>query len=457
MTVLLLIMAIVFSVLLNLIVENLPYLKLGSKKKTILLIVLVFSFSVALGLVSRLINVDIPLNIAFFVTMTWIVILYAIFYKSIKIAIVSFVYIILTYFSIGAISVLLLSIIGQEELYTEYNWGIFVVISAIVMGLSSHGIKNLVKKRLDMHIFNHSIINLLAILIGVSLTFIYFTSDADVILVSFVSNNIVPENLNQLAYVLLFISIGIMFIVIIRYIFTDSILQTERLINEASKKYVQELELAYTGLRTIKHDYINIMSTLKLYLDSDDIDGLKKYYYNELETFNQSLLYQDKLMTTLQKIEIKEVKSILAYKGSLATEHDVDVYIEAHDLVNHLGISTAIACQILGILLDNAIEGAMETDEPKLRIAIIKNLKSTVFIIKNTWKQIEVGIDKFFELGFTTKGKGRGTGLDIVNTYLTKIKNLHLETEVTDSYFAQLLTIKDDSRSSPSATPSKTS
>ena len=406
--------------------------------------VLAFGFAFAIEIISVLTDTNMPVNIVFFMTFTWAIILYAILNKSIKIAIVYSIFIILTLFSIGAVSVLFLSIIGQEELYTEYNWGIFVTASAIVVTLASLGIKKIIKKRIDMNIFNHSIMNLLVIIIGLSLTFIYFTSDVDVILLGFIPNITIPENFNELEHILLFTSIGATLAVIMYYIFKESALKTEKLINAASMKYVQELEIAYTGLRTIKHDYVNIMSSLKLYLDSNDIEGLKKYYYNELVEFNQSLLYQDKLMTTLQKINIKEIKSILAYKGSLATEHDVDVYIEAHDVVSHLGVSTAIACQILGILLDNAIEGAIEADEPKLRVAVIKNLESTAFIVKNTWKQIEVGIDKFFELGFSTKADGRGIGLDIVNTYVTKVKNLHLETEVTDSSFTQVLTIKDE-------------
>jgi two-component system sensor histidine kinase AgrC len=118
---------------------------------------------------------------------------------------------------------------------------------------------------------------------------------------------------------------------------------------------------------------------------------------------------------------------------------------------------------MLGILMDNAIEAAAEigvdmdvvmdakagadvgndTDRKRLSIAIIKNPGSKAFIIKNIWKQQEIVIDKLFELGFSTKAKGRGVGLYTVRNYTNKINNLYLETEFDDDYFTQTLTVKD--------------
>jgi len=444
MTLALFIIALAFSVFLNLIIENLPYLKERNKKKLILKVALMLIVPFLIGIILGLNDVEAPLNITFFVVLVWATILEAIFHKSIKVALISLMYIILWYLSIGAVSILFLTLISREDLYTEYNWGLFVIgITGVTFPISLV-IRKLLKNRGLMNVFHHKIMNVLAIIIAISLTFVYFTNDADVILLGFFRVNATPSNLNELAYVLLFISIGVTVAVIMRYMFKESALQTEKLINTAFTLYVRDLETAYTGLRTIKHDHVNIMSTMKIYLESGDINGLKKYYDEELKPLNQSLLYQDKLMISLQQIAIKEIKSILAYKGSKACEQNVEVYIEANDFVDQIGASTAVVCQILGILLDNGIEGALETDDPKLWVAVIKNAESTVFIVKNTWNQQVMETHKFFELGFSTKGSGRGTGLDIVNRYMTKVKNLHLETEVTAAYFIQTLTVKDE-------------
>ena len=146
---------------------------------------------------------------------------------------------------------------------------------------------------------------------------------------------------------------------------------------------------------------------------------------------------------SLQNVKINEIKSILIYKGSAAAGHEIDTGIEVRESIEELGVGAAIVCQILGILLDNAIEAATLADEKKLHIAIIKNPNSKTFIIKNTWQKQAIPMNKLFELGFSTKEGNRGIGLYTVRSLTEKIKGLFLETEVSDEYFSQILTVKD--------------
>ena len=185
------------------------------------------------------------------------------------------------------------------------------------------------------------------------------------------------------------------------------------------------------------------LASFKLYIDNKDVDGLTKYYYDELLELNDHLLHQDRLAGSLQNIMLDEVKSILLYKGVIAIQHGIDLSIEATEPIEGLGVSSAIVCQILGILLDNAIEAAVETDEKQLRIAVVKNQGSKSFIVKNSWKRQEIPLDKLFELGFTTKEKGSGIGLSRVRGYTESIKRLYLETVLADESFTQILTVKD--------------
>jgi two-component system sensor histidine kinase AgrC len=89
------------------------------------------------------------------------------------------------------------------------------------------------------------------------------------------------------------------------------------------------------------------------------------------------------------------------------------------------------------------MEAAEKTAHKKLEIAIIKNPTSKVFIVKNSWDKQNVPIDKFFELGFSTNTDGRGVGLYTVQSYVKKINGLNLETEISDEFFIQILTVKD--------------
>lgn len=47
-----------------------------------------------------------------------------------------------------------------------------------------------------------------------------------------------------------------------------------------------------------------------------------------------------------------------------------------------------------------------------------------------------------FELGFSTKGRNRGIGLNNVKEILDKYENIILETEMEDSKFRQIIRFK---------------
>lgn len=42
------------------------------------------------------------------------------------------------------------------------------------------------------------------------------------------------------------------------------------------------LEENYQEIRKFKHDYKNILITIEAFLNNDDIEGLKKYYFKNL-------------------------------------------------------------------------------------------------------------------------------------------------------------------------------
>jgi len=321
---------------------------------------------------------------------------------------------------------------GLQQIVTL---SIFIGLVALFMLL-----QRFLKRRIDMNIFNGRVIHFTLVSASAVLVFIYVSYVAPDTYINFGQWTIRFE---QITYMLFFLSSAIMFVVILRYMSTETAIKAERLLVESSNKYIHDLEESYKALRTIKHDYVNILSTFKLYIDSEDMAGLAKYYYDEFSEINKDLLHQDKLIGSLQNVQINEVKSVLIYKGSVASQNEVDVNIEVREPIEHLGVSTAIVCQIIAILLDNAIEAATEADERKLNIAIVNNPNSKAFIIKNTWREQDIPMNKIFDLGFSTKGKNRGTGLHTVRNYTEKIKGLHLETEVTDEYFCQILTVKD--------------
>jgi two-component system sensor histidine kinase AgrC len=322
----------------------------------------------------------------------------------------------------------------------KHNWIIFLASGAAVF-LISQLIKRFFKKHMDINILNNRTMHFLLISAGTALVLIYVNF---VIEPPTISLGRWTADFGDITYVLFLVSSAIMFVIIIRYVSRESALRTEMLLTEAFKIYIHDLEKSHNSLRTIKHDYVNILTSLKLYIDGRDMEGLEKYYYEELSELSKDLLSQDRLLGSMKNILLNEIKSILIYKGSVAAQHGIEMGVDAACPVKSLGVSTSIVCQILGILLDNAIEAAEETDEKKLHIAIVIDSRFSTFIIKNSWEKKTIPMNKLFELGFSTKANGRGVGLSTVRSYTEKIKRLYLETELGNDYFTQKLTVEGD-------------
>ena len=97
-------------------------------------------------------------------------------------------------------------------------------------------------------------------------------------------------------------------------------------------------------------------------------------------------------------------------------------------------------CNIINILLDNAIEAILECDDKKIFIEINKD-NSLILSISNEYKN-DIDLSKIYDIGYTTKGKGHGYGLSLVRDLVMKNKRITSETEVLTSTFIQ--TIKVD-------------
>jgi len=349
-----------------------------------------------------------------------------------------------TFFLVGlnAVSLLALRLLGLGDWYVGgTRWGLVnLVVAALVLAVAFVS-DYFFKRHVDINTFKGRTAHLLIVISGAALGFIYASSVIDG---TYFQIGRLSIDLGELTILLFFVCIGVLTVVLFRYTSREAAVHTEAMITEASKKYVQDLEESYKALRTIKHDYVNILTSFKLYIDGKDMDGLERYYYNELSQLNKELLYQDQLLSNLHNLNASEVKSVLIYKCSVAADKGMNMNIEVREQINDFGISTAILCQILGILLDNAMEAAAETEKKIIGIAIIKNANSKTFLIKNTWNNQEISINKIFELGFSTKGKQRGDGLSIVRNYADKLNNVLIETVLGDEYFTQILTIKDD-------------
>lgn len=251
---------------------------------------------------------------------------------------------------------------------------------------------------------------------------------------------------------LLSVITGLIFILLCTYI-TVSVLKNIKLETnnkiesaklEQQKKYILALEKNNNEIRKFKHDFNNIILGLDGYINNDDFDKekVKKYFNSTIMNFNNNIELNDIVIAKLNSIKVSSLKSLITNKVLVAQNNTIDVDINIEGEITDFYTDEMQLSRILGILLDNAIEAALEvTDNKKIEMNIIQIDKTTDIQISNTFNNIGTPIADFNKEGFSTKGTNRGLGLSSAHEIANKL-NILLNTEIDGNTFIQNLSIE---------------
>lgn len=211
---------------------------------------------------------------------------------------------------------------------------------------------------------------------------------------------------------------------------------------EQLKEYTNMLEIVSNDMRKFKHDYLNILKTLGNYIEAEDIKGLRGFYKHELMPESSIVIGENKNLSLLQNIKLSPLKGLLSSKIIDAQSKGIQTNIEITDEIDSLSIGTIDICRIMGIILDNAIEAALNCEVKKINLAIVRNDDNTIITVTNSCPSDTPPIHKIYEKDFSTKGEGRGMGLKIVKEIIhEKYSNILINTKIKDSIFKQEINI----------------
>ncbi|HFH9984652.1 TPA: GHKL domain-containing protein, partial [Streptococcus pyogenes] len=137
---------------------------------------------------------------------------------------------------------------------------------------------------------------------------------------------------------------------------------------------------------------------------------------------------------------ISSIKSLLSAKIISAEKSGIDLNVEVPDNIKETYIPELDLLLLMSIFCDNAIEAALETQQPHMSIAYFLLDDYQMFVVTNTTKK-KVDINKIFEEGYSSKGSERGIGLSNAQRILKKYPYLSLRTKSFDKEFSQTLTM----------------
>lgn len=206
--------------------------------------------------------------------------------------------------------------------------------------------------------------------------------------------------------------------------------------------YTQRMESFYEEIRSFRHDYRNILSTMQCYIDEENLDELKQYFHKSILN-NTAILSDDGFyLGKLHQLEDTAVKSLLYTKLITVFNREINLELEIAEPIPALPLESLTLCRILGILLDNAIEAATESPEKKLRISVVSTETAVIFTITNSTLPFSVPVSRLLQKGYSSKAGHEGIGLSTVIELLDSVPYANLSTGCEDTVFCQTLEVQ---------------
>ena len=212
--------------------------------------------------------------------------------------------------------------------------------------------------------------------------------------------------------------------------------------NKQMLNYVTKYEKIITAQGKTNHEFKNQLMVIRGYAQMHS-DKIIDYIDEVVEDSNKA--GSSYLTSQLNNFPDGGIKGLLYYKLSIMDDYCIKYTMNVESGVKSKlkSLSTNSyknITKMLGVLLDNAIDASKKSKNKKINISVSKDKNTIIFKIYNTYKG-KIDIEKI-GTGYTTKGKGHGYGLRLVNDIVNENNIFEVTHELEDCYFVSNLKIK---------------
>lgn len=365
-----------------------------------------------------------------------VVVIFIFFYKKIKLysflaVLISNIVLYLTNFLSVTLYLNTREIINNNSISISLHFVIFVVIAILLAYILKFLFKKLKGSYLSL---NKKYITIITIVLLFSFVFFYIISQTDL------SAN---DSLTLYAFIFVGLIIFLSILIFVLSTFTLREMKYKRNLEEIETyyEYTLRIESINNEMRKFRHDYVNILSTLSEFIREDDMQGLKKYFNEQIVPMKDNMKTRSIKINGIENLKVREIKGLITTKILQAQEKAIPISIEVPDEIDKIEMNTIEFSRISGIILDNAIEASEVLDDPLIQIAFINNEESVTFIVMNKCSDDTPKIHELFEEGFSTKGDNRELGLSTLKELTDQNENVLLDTVIENGYFVQKVEI----------------
>lgn len=211
---------------------------------------------------------------------------------------------------------------------------------------------------------------------------------------------------------------------------------------EYLQNYTDEIVSLYNEIRGFRHDYAGMMVSMQTAIDSKDLQEIDRIYNEVFVKANHKLRSDKYTYFDLNNLEDSALRSVIAQSIANARVHDIEYTLEVKDIISPLAMELLDLVRVMSVLLNNAVEGALESYRKQMEVAVIKLDSEILIVIQNSRKNRSIKPEEIFNIGYSTKGINRGIGLNNVKEILEKYDDVILETEIDDERFKQIIRFK---------------
>lgn len=207
------------------------------------------------------------------------------------------------------------------------------------------------------------------------------------------------------------------------------------------KSYETEIEENKIQNHEIKNQFLTIESML--------MDNAPKYkivnYVKSVIKDNEDI--DDTRYADLQYLPLNGIKGFICSKLNKAEKENLNVSIIVEKGVENSVIGKLSTKDfkklgiLLGVYLDNAIEASALSEKRCLGLEIYLEKYGVIIIITNTFENA-IKINEENNKRISTKGIGRGHGLQLVNKVVSGSKKFEVKSEVIEKAYVQKIMIK---------------
>ena len=215
------------------------------------------------------------------------------------------------------------------------------------------------------------------------------------------------------------------------------------------EEYTTYLEKSEDDLRAFRHDYKNILNSLKVSAQEGNVQEViqKLDKYTETNLNSKALLkYKD-----VNHIYVKSVKSIIISKLTELYNLDIPYNFECRNNIRNLPdhVDELDLVRIIGITFDNAIEEskALIAEKHDIRSAEVQIMVYSdgpgefEYEIRNKIENRKISTQEIQQRGFTTKKDYKGLGLTNIKEIDSKYPDMSISYTVRDGWFDFYMTI----------------